>query len=75
MASQQASYSPTDANQQHDEIDPDKLWFYDRPLASKSCGIVISDAQAFDNPIIYCNQSFLEITGYSQDEVIGQNCR
>lgn len=75
MASQQTSYRTPNANQQHQDVDPDKLWLYDRTQAELSCGIVISDAQAFDNPIIYCNQSFLEITGYSQSEVIGRNCR
>ena len=75
MASQQASYSTTNANQQQDDIDPGKFCLYDLTLPTKSCGIVITDAQAFDYPIIYCNQGFLDLTGYSQDEVIGRNCR
>lgn len=28
-----------------------------------------------DDPIIYCNQAFLDLTGYSMEEVIGRNCR
>jgi PAS domain S-box-containing protein len=74
MVSKKASCSALDANQV-EKVDIGNLWLYDRALAATSCGIVISDARSFDNPIIYCNPAFLQITGYSQDEVIGQNCR
>jgi PAS domain S-box-containing protein len=74
MASQQASCSALDGHQE-ENLDRGILWLYDRALAATSCGIVISDARFPDNPIIYCNPAFLEITGYSQNEVIGRNCR
>ncbi|MEX1382672.1 PAS domain S-box protein, partial [Lutibacter sp.] len=38
-------------------------------------GIIIVDAKKEDAPIIYCNKSFSELTGYSKDEIIGKNCR
>ncbi|TDS06782.1 PAS domain-containing sensor histidine kinase [Sphingobacterium paludis] len=38
-------------------------------------GVVITDNKLPDNPIIYCNQAFCDITGYSMDEIIGHNCR
>lgn len=44
-------------------------------LGSCTEGVVISDPSQPDNPIIYCSNSFLRITGYSMDEVIGRNCR
>ena len=44
-------------------------------LQSASNGIVISDALKPDNPIIYCNASFQTLTGYSEEETIGKNCR
>lgn len=37
--------------------------------------MVFSDAQRRDNPIVLANQAFLNLTGYSADEVIGRNCR
>ena len=38
-------------------------------------GIVITDALAEHNPIIYVNHAFTVNTGYSAAEVIGKNCR
>ncbi|MGM0521675.1 MAG: EAL domain-containing protein [Pseudomonadota bacterium] len=38
-------------------------------------GIVIADATQPDQPIIYANSAFSHMTGYSQDEIIGRNCR
>lgn len=37
--------------------------------------IVITDARQADNPIVLANQAFLDLTGYSDVEVIGRNCR
>jgi PAS domain S-box-containing protein len=38
-------------------------------------GLVISDNRQPDLPIVYVNDGFLELTGYSFDEVVGYNCR
>lgn len=46
-----------------------------RAIESTSCGVVISDIQQNDNPLIYVNSGFENVTGYSRDEVLGKNCR
>ena len=38
-------------------------------------GITLSDPDLDDNPIVYANKSFEKITGYSQEEIVGRNCR
>lgn len=38
-------------------------------------GVSISDATQPDNPLIYVNRGFLQLTGYSHEEVINRNCR
>lgn len=38
-------------------------------------GIVISDPAQEDNPLIYVNNGFTELTKYSQEDILGQNCR
>jgi PAS domain S-box-containing protein len=37
--------------------------------------MVVSDPRQPDNPIVLANRAFLELTGYSANEVIGRNCR
>lgn len=38
-------------------------------------GITLSDPNMEDNPIVYANEAFELITGYSREETIGRNCR
>ncbi len=38
-------------------------------------GIVVCDPNLPDCPVIYANPAFYRITGYSEEEVIGRNCR
>ena len=38
-------------------------------------GITISDSKLPDNPLIYVNDSFVDITGYDRSEILGTNCR
>jgi len=40
-----------------------------------SSSIVICDAQKEDNPITYVNPAFEKMTGYTNEEVAGKNCR
>jgi PAS domain S-box-containing protein len=37
--------------------------------------MIVTDPNQPDNPIIFANQAFQKMTGYSADEVIGRNCR
>ncbi len=38
-------------------------------------GVTISDVTQPDYPLIYANAGFEQMTGYSQQEVVGRNCR
>lgn len=46
-----------------------------RALQSAKNGVVITDAQKYDNPIIYYNSAFQKLTGYSDAEIMNHNCR
>ena len=38
-------------------------------------GITLSDPDQDDNPIVYANKAFEKISGYSNEETVGRNCR
>ena len=46
-----------------------------RAIQSSSQGIAIIDLKGEDQPIVSINPAFERITGYSEEEVIGKNCR
>ncbi len=37
--------------------------------------MIVTDPSQPDNPIIFCNEAFRKLTGYSDEEIIGRNCR
>ena len=37
--------------------------------------MVITNPRLPDNPIVFCNQAFQQLTGYHRTEIIGRNCR
>jgi PAS domain S-box-containing protein len=55
---------------------------YERELELKSqamdeapVGITITDPDQEDNPMVYVNEGFESLTGYSGEEALGRNCR
>lgn len=44
-------------------------------ITSGSVAAMVSDPRQPDNPIVACNEAFIQLTGYSQLEIIGRNCR
>lgn len=52
-----------------------KLRLLQRCIESSSNGIVVSDAQQPDFPLVYVNPTFEKVTGYSREEALGRNCR
>ena len=47
----------------------------ERAVESARNGVVITDPNRPDNPIVYANPAFERISGYSAEEVLGRNCR
>ncbi|MFC7209260.1 PAS domain S-box protein [Natronoarchaeum sp. GCM10025321] len=46
-----------------------------RAMDEAPIGITLTDPSQADNPLIYVNDRFQELTGYSDAEVLGRNCR
>jgi PAS domain S-box-containing protein len=38
-------------------------------------GVTLADPDLEDLPLVYANKAFEDITGYTQEETIGRNCR
>ena len=53
----------------------ERLRIRTRSLEVAKVSLIIADARSPDLPIIYVNSAFEELTGYSAEEVLGQNCR
>jgi sigma-B regulation protein RsbU (phosphoserine phosphatase) len=47
----------------------------DKALDVAAEGITIADARLPDQPLIYANEGFERMTGYTVDEVLSRNCR
>jgi PAS domain S-box-containing protein len=46
-----------------------------RALDEAPVGVAITDPTQADNPMVYVNAKFAEITGYTPEETLGRNCR
>ncbi|QCJ45645.1 PAS domain S-box protein [Haloprofundus sp. MHR1] len=46
-----------------------------RALDAAHLGVVVTDATAEDNPIVWINEGFENLTGYGRRETLGRNCR
>jgi PAS domain S-box-containing protein len=52
-----------------------ELALYRRAMDEATVGITISDPDREDNPVVYANDGFVEMTGYDRAEALGRNCR
>jgi len=52
-----------------------RLSLFGKAIETARQGITIADARQDDEPLIYANEAFEEITGYPTGEVLGRNCR
>lgn len=48
---------------------------FEQAMAQTRMAICLSDPRQADNPIVFANRAFLDLTGYALDEVVGRNCR
>ncbi|WP_373184700.1 EAL domain-containing protein [Halopseudomonas sp.] len=52
-----------------------QLRLLQRGLEASIDGVIIVDAMQDDMPIMYANTAFSKLTGYSEAEILGRNCR
>ena len=37
--------------------------------------MIVTDPRQHDNPVVFTNEAFCRLTGYSREEIVGRNCR
>ncbi|SFJ20216.1 hybrid sensor histidine kinase/response regulator [Planctomicrobium piriforme] len=55
--------------------DQEALRVRTRAVEFATNSILIADARAEDQPIVYANAAFEELTGYRRKDILGKNCR
>ena len=48
---------------------------FEQAMAQTRMAVCLTDPRIEDDPIVFCNEAFEQLTGYSSDEVVGRNCR
>lgn len=52
-----------------------ELTVKDQAMDAAPIGILLTDPAREDNPIVYTNDGFQQLTGYTEEEILGRNCR
>ncbi|MEL6528734.1 MAG: PAS domain-containing protein [Pseudomonadota bacterium] len=48
---------------------------FEQAMAQTRMAICLSDPHSDDMPIVFANRAFRRLTGYSEEEIVGRNCR
>jgi PAS domain S-box-containing protein len=48
---------------------------FEQAMAQTRMAICLSDPHHPDHPIVFANRAFRQLTGYSEEEIVGRNCR
>jgi len=62
-------------NHPEDQFEGASGVLFEQAMAQTRMAICLCDPNQPDVPIIFANRAFRELTGYSEDEVVGRNCR
>ncbi|BBC71130.1 histidine kinase [Altererythrobacter sp. B11] len=48
---------------------------FEQAMAQTRMAVCLTDPNQKDDPIVFCNEAFQQLTGYRADEIVGRNCR
>ncbi len=65
----------TSANRAITDLGTAPASLFQQSLEQTRMAISLTDPSHPDNPIVYVNQAFVELTGYERKDAVGRNCR
>lgn len=68
MTIEVAEYHPDAINEHRDDI-------FFAAIESTRMPMLVTDPRQSDNPVVFANRAFVSMSGYTIEEIIGQNCR
>lgn len=48
---------------------------FEQAMGQTRMAVCLTDPNLKDDPIVFCNEAFQQLTGYRSEEIIGRNCR
>ena len=48
---------------------------FEQAMAQTRMAVCLTDPRLPDDPIVFCNEAFQQLTGYDAEEIVGRNCR
>lgn len=73
--SAQAASSPQRTAMPYDRFEGASGLLFEQAMAQTRMAICLTDPSGPDNPIVFCNAAFENLTGYKASEIVGRNCR
>ncbi|MXO74795.1 PAS domain-containing protein [Altererythrobacter aerius] len=71
----QASSLPQRTAKPYEPFEGASGLLFEQAMAQTRMAICLTDPNQDDDPIIFCNAAFEELTGYTSKEILGRNCR
>ncbi|MBB4657645.1 PAS domain-containing protein [Parvularcula dongshanensis] len=63
------------ANNPEDQFSGASGVLFEQAMAQTRMAICLTDPNQEDDPIVFSNRAFRELTGYLEEEIVGRNCR
>jgi PAS domain S-box-containing protein len=57
------------------EFDAESETLFNLAMSQGRLAVCLTDPAQEDNPIVFANDAFVALTGYSESEILGRNCR